>query len=213
MNEKPNYYAIIPAEVRYDNDLRANEKLLYGEITALANKTGACWASNEYFSNLYEVSPRVVATWISHLKEKEYIVIDYEFNEGTKEIDKRIIKIGDEQKFTTSCTNVHGGDEQKFTHNNTSINNTSNKKEIYKEKRFKKPSLEEIEEYCNERNNSVNAEQFLDFYESNGWKVGKNPMKDWKACVRTWERNNINNRKETRYERERRILEEMCRDE
>lgn len=58
-----------------------------------------------------------------------------------------------------------------------------------KRKRFVKPTLSEIEQYCIERNNNVNAEQFFDYYESNGWKVGKNAMKDWKACVRTWERN------------------------
>ena len=58
-------------------------------------------------------------------------------------------------------------------------------------KRFKKPTIQEVNEYCIERNNSVNPESFIDFYESNGWKVGKNPMKDWKACVRTWEKNTI----------------------
>lgn len=58
-----------------------------------------------------------------------------------------------------------------------------------KAKRFVKPTLSEIEQYCIERKNNVNAEQFYDYYESNGWKVGKNSMKDWKACVRTWERN------------------------
>ena len=67
--------------------------------------------------------------------------------------------------------------------------------------------------YCEERNNNVDAEYFIDHYESNGWKVGKNPMKDWKATVRNWERSKIGERKETRYERERRLLEEMCKDE
>ena len=57
-----------------------------------------------------------------------------------------------------------------------------------KRKRFEKPTLSEIKQYCIERKNNVNAEQFFDYYESNGWKVGKNSMKDWKAAVRTWER-------------------------
>ena len=57
-------------------------------------------------------------------------------------------------------------------------------------KRFVKPTLEEIRSYCAERRNSVNAENFFDFYESNGWKVGKNQMKDWRASVRTWEKKN-----------------------
>ena len=57
-------------------------------------------------------------------------------------------------------------------------------------KRFKKPTIEEIQAYCDERNNGIDAERFYDYYESKGWKVGKAPMKDWKASIRTWERNN-----------------------
>ena len=55
--------------------------------------------------------------------------------------------------------------------------------------RFHKPSISEIQQYCEERKNTVNAEKFFNYYEANGWKVGKNKMKDWKACVRTWEQN------------------------
>ena len=66
---------------------------------------------------------------------------------------------------------------------------SSAKSTTTKRKRFEKPTLSQITQYCLERNNNVNAEQFFDYYESNGWKVGKNAMKDWKACVRTWERN------------------------
>lgn len=61
-------------------------------------------------------------------------------------------------------------------------------KENTKRKKFIKPTPEEIHQYCLERNNFVNWQQFYDFYESKGWKVGNQPMKDWKACVRTWER-------------------------
>ena len=55
-------------------------------------------------------------------------------------------------------------------------------------KKFIKPKIEEIVNYCREGNNSVDASRFFDFYESKGWKVGKNPMKDWRAAVRTWEK-------------------------
>lgn len=55
-------------------------------------------------------------------------------------------------------------------------------------KRFKPPTLEEVQAYCDERGNSVDAARFIDYYTANGWKVGKNSMKDWKAAVRTWER-------------------------
>ena len=61
-----------------------------------------------------------------------------------------------------------------------------------KAKRFTPPTLEEVTAYCIERNNSVDAQHFIDYYTSNGWLVGKNKMKDWKAAVRTWERNGFN---------------------
>jgi hypothetical protein len=67
-------------------------------------------------------------------------------------------------------------------------------------KKFIIPCVEEIAAYCSERGNNVNAEQFFDFYQSKGWKVGKNPMKDWKAAVRTWERNGFDKPKEPRNE-------------
>lgn len=72
--------------------------------------------------------------------------------------------------------------------------NKNNKKkeissDISKKKNFQKPILEEIKTYCLERKNNIDPEKWLDYYESNGWKVGKNPMKDWKAVIRNWERN------------------------
>jgi len=66
------------------------------------------------------------------------------------------------------------------------------KSEKSKAKRFTPPTLEEVTAYCIERNNSVDAQHFIDYYTSNGWLVGKNKMKDWKAAVRTWERNGFN---------------------
>ena len=65
---------------------------------------------------------------------------------------------------------------------------SSAKSTTTKRKRFEKPTLSEIKAYCIERNNNVDAQHFFDYYESNGWKVGKNAMKNWQAAVRTWER-------------------------
>ena len=62
-----------------------------------------------------------------------------------------------------------------------------NKKENIKRKKFNKPTIEEIAEYCKERNNGIKAETFYDFYESKNWFIGKSKMVDWKACIRTWE--------------------------
>ena len=70
------------------------------------------------------------------------------------------------------------------------IERNTNSKEIPKERNiFRKPTFEEVQAYCLERNNGIDPEQFIDYYESKGWVVGKSKMKDWKACVRTWERN------------------------
>lgn len=206
MEEKPNYYAIIPANIRYDAELKANAKLMYGEITALSSKYGECTASNNYFARLYEVDASAISKWITQLKNKNYIEVQYVKNGN--EFEKRIIKIIGTDKYQYVLPKEQEGYCQKNKENNTSNNNINNKKEIYKEKRFIKPTLEEVKEYCLERDNKVNPELFIDFYESNGWKVGKNSMKDWKAAVRTWERNNINEKKESRYEREQRIMKE-----
>ena len=64
-----------------------------------------------------------------------------------------------------------------------------------KAKRFTPPTLEDVIAYCNERGNSVDAQHFIDYYTSNGWLVGKNKMKDWKAAIRTWERNGYSSAK------------------
>jgi hypothetical protein len=69
-----------------------------------------------------------------------------------------------------------------------------------KTKRFIKPNIQEIKDYCLERKNNVDVNKFFNYYEANGWKVGKNAMKDWKACVRTWEGNNFNSNSKTNEE-------------
>jgi DNA-binding transcriptional ArsR family regulator len=115
MKEKPNYYAIIPANVRYSN-LKPNAKLLYGEITALSNKLGYCFASNTYFADLYSVSKNTVSRWLSDLKKLGFINIMIE-RDKSNQITKRIIGI---------VKNVDTPIDEKVKVNNTSINNTSN---------------------------------------------------------------------------------------
>ena len=115
MKEKPNYYAIIPANVRYSN-LKPNAKLLYGEITALSNKLGYCFASNTYFADLYSVSKNTVSRWLSDLKKLGFINIMIE-RDKNNQITKRIIGI---------VKNVDTPIDEKVKVNNTSINNTSN---------------------------------------------------------------------------------------
>lgn len=87
------YYAIIPANIRYDKTLNANAKLLYGEITALANEKGYCWASNKYFAELYGVSKETISRWINSLEKKGYVKFELVYQEGTKNIIERRIYI------------------------------------------------------------------------------------------------------------------------
>ena len=193
MKEQPNYYAIISAEVRYDNNISANAKLLYAEITALLNMNGECFATNKYFSKLYGKSVVTISKWINELISNGYISSYYTYKGGTKEIDRRylsILKGGIKE-------NDKGGIKENFKDNNIKVNNNitySNNKG-----RFKKPTINDINDYCKQRNNTIDAETFFDFYESKDWKVGKNKMKNWKACVRTWEKRNNNKTKTKHY--------------
>ena len=92
-------------------------------------------------------------------------------------VDKKVDKLSDRDR------------DQRLEYRDQSIDIELDKKESKKKsaKRFVAPSVEEVKQYCLERKNSVNPEQFVNFYAAKGWMVGKNKMKDWKACVRTWE--------------------------
>ena len=175
MKEKPNYYAIIPAEVRYSKALTPNAKLLYAEITALCNMNGKCTASTEYFCRLYEVSRGAVQNWLKMLDDNGYINRTVIYKQGTKQIMHRYINLKDKGsiKISTDNTNI----------NIINTNLTDSNKKAF----FKKPTLDEIKNYCILRKNNIEAEAFIDFYESKDWLIGKNKMKNWKACVRTWE--------------------------
>ena len=72
---KPSYYAIIPADVRYSN-LKPNAKLLYGEITALSSKEGYCFATNNYFAKLYNVTKNTISLWVSQLNKEAFISVE-----------------------------------------------------------------------------------------------------------------------------------------
>jgi hypothetical protein len=92
--------------------------------------------------------------------------------------------------------------DQEYIINSNNIlidNNIIAKKE--KVKNFVKPTIDELIDYCNQNVLNVDPENFIDYYNSNGWKVGKNPMKDWKATARTWHRNNKNKNNQVNYQK------------
>ena len=131
------YYAIIPANVRYDENITPNAKLLYGEITALCNEKGYCWATNTYFSELYKVSKRTITDWIKQLINGGYIKSKFKYKEGSKEIEKRLLYLSSipiEENFNTCRRkvrepieeNFYTPIEENFQNNNTINNNTIN---------------------------------------------------------------------------------------
>lgn len=181
---KPGYFAIIPANVRYDNRLSAAEKLMFSEITALSGKDGYAFANNSYFAELYGVDERTIRRWISKLVELKYVSVSMAKKANGADNFRRIIPL------VGPDINVQGVGQKCPLHPDKNV------LPLYKEEqfeinnrggRFTPPTLQEVAAYCMSRHNSVNPEQFIDFYASKGWMVGKNKMKDWKAAIRTWE--------------------------
>ena len=155
--ENPGYYGILPANIRYDKDLKPMEKIMYSELTALCNKNGYCNATNSYFAELYEVSKNTVSLWIGDLEKAGYIKTKLIYEPGTKNIKERRIFIAN--PITKNNDTYHEKEVDPITKNNdtpitknrednnTSINNTSR---ILKEKNIKKEkSKNEVEIYIN----------------------------------------------------------------
>jgi len=141
--EKPNYYGILPANVRYDKELKPMEKILFTEISSLTSKEGYCYAKNSYFADLYDVHKNTVGNWINNLVKRGYLKSVIIYEKGTKNIQERRLYITTptNEKTDTSINkkidtcqskNLEGINEkidtpinEKIEDNNTSINNTS----------------------------------------------------------------------------------------
>lgn len=183
--EKKSYYAIIPANVRYDISLKPNAKLLYGEITALCNERGFCWASNDYFANLYGVKKETISRWISQLNDKKYINVSIDYKEGTCQIINRYIRINQDPIDKIVNTPI----DEKVKDNNTLINNTINntKNRERKTKKFTPPTFLEVEEYINLKNLNVDPKSFYDYFTAGDWIDSKgNKVTNWKQKLITW---------------------------
>lgn len=124
--EQPNYFSIITADVRYDKRLKANEKLLYSEITALSNKYGYCSATNRYFADLYGVNPPTVSGWIQDLIKFGYIRKEIKRKENQEVLYRHLFinNLPTKNRGGVPDKNVGPG-LQKVKGNNTSLNNTS----------------------------------------------------------------------------------------
>lgn len=165
-----------------------NEMLLYALIYSYSDGGSAFYGSTEYLakrlgsskSRIIKVLNEMVAKGLIIKKTSgrfNFYVTNYNYVCNTEEPTVSV-------QHPTRC---QSDTESSVVPTPNNINNNIN--DTISVKRFVKPNVEEIESYCKERNNSVDAQQFFDYYESKGWKVGKSPMKDWKASVRTWEKN------------------------
>lgn len=129
---RPGYYAIIPADVRYDEHLPANAKLLYGEIAALVNAEGFCYASNAFFADVYKMSERTISSLLSKLQEMKYIEIVIKRDPKTGQVVQRqiFLRVSScderplEEIFYTPRKYFREGIEKNFQY--TNLSNTNN---------------------------------------------------------------------------------------
>lgn len=139
MDERKTYYVIIPACVRYDENLVPSAKLLYGDIAALANEKGYCWATNDYFAKLYKVSKKSISMWIKSLCAAGYIKLEMLHQKDGIGGTVRFLKIAEgllgegieksshpiEEKVDTTRKKLLEPQEANFQHNNTFNINSS----------------------------------------------------------------------------------------
>lgn len=153
------YYAVIPANVRYCKDLSANMKLMYGEITALSNEKGYCWASNSYFAELYDVDRCTVSRWISKLEKLGFIRTEVIYTESKKkQIKERRIYIGGIQFVDVDIpdADVPMGIKNQSTPIDEKINTPRQKRQHPIDEKINTPIDEKIKENNKDFNNINN---------------------------------------------------------
>ena len=210
-------YILIPSFARTELDLKGNELLLYSLIYGFSQDEKSCFTGSiGYMCEWIGATKPTVLKALKGLIEKKLIdrtesefgpvtIIRYKAivpNERNFTPSKETLPPGKEslppskESLPPSKETLPPGKESLPNNIDNNIDYKSNNKSIgddKKRKRFIPPTLEEVAAYCRERNNTVDPQHWHDYYSSNGWKVGKNPMKDWKSAVRTWERNGFSN--------------------
>lgn len=202
-------------------DMPSSTQMLYFHLSMNADDDGfvnnpkkiqrMCGASDDDFKLLiaksfvilFESGIIVIKHWKMHnyIQSDRYRPTDYVDEKSMLGVKKNKAYTLDESKMYTKCIqDVSVGKDSigKDRLGEDSIDKDSKGESVRgeKTKRFIPPSVEEVEQYCIERSNNIDAQSFIDFYESKGWMIGKNKMKDWKAAVRTWERSRKQENKE-----------------
>lgn len=177
------WYFTITEEMRALG-LNGNDLLVYALINSYSQKgNGVYYGGIDFLCEVCGISRRTAFSVLSELVERGLIIKNEIHHNGVK-----YVTFGVSAKSAGVVQNLHKGGEisapnieSKYINDNT----LSNRKTAT---RFQKPSVDEVRQYCFERGNGIDPETFIDFYEARGWMIGKNPMKDWKAAVRTWEK-------------------------
>ncbi|WP_270768616.1 helix-turn-helix domain-containing protein [Lacticaseibacillus rhamnosus] len=174
MNENPSYYAILPPDVRYDKQLPQGAKLLYSEITALSNKNGYCWASNDYFAKLYSVSIGTIKSWLKCLEDNSYIHRVIKYKSGSKEVEQRFISLAPRsENLPPSVRKLTHPRSENCPDNNTSINKNIRASstlesdfeklwKLYPKKIGKKPALAAYKRAMTRKKNPATNRQIQD---------------------------------------------------
>lgn len=190
----------IPKEIWLDERLTALDKVILAEIDSLDNDDG-CTASNDHLAKICGCTGVKVSKTITKLKNFGMIEV-VSFN-GRQRKMKSCLKIFLRQTQTKQQGRLKQNDKADLNKKFYSplikkIDEKIDESIGDKPKRFTPPTLKEITDYCKARKNNVDPQRFIDYYTSNGWKVGKNAMKDWKAAVRSWESNGYSTSKPTK---------------
>lgn len=160
--EKVGYYSIIPSKILYNKELKANEKLLYAMITSLSCKEGFCFATNNYFAEELDVHPKTVSSWISDLRDKNFIKVEL-VRKDNKQIIQRKIYIND-VPYPLNNGYMYGSKNGQAIHQNMEDNNIKyNNKINNKEKKKYSFGYENQREYTKEFLESLyaNSDNFI----------------------------------------------------
>ncbi len=192
-------YIVIQGFMVNELKLKGNELLVYAIIYGFSQEENNVFSGSiKYLCEWTNASRKTIITTLQALVEKDLIFKQDEIINGVKfcKYGCKNYTRGSVEITLGGCKNYTRGSVEITPNNiNNNIDNNINNNivvdEPTKRTRFIPPTLEEVQAYCKERNNNVDAIKFINYYEANGWKVGRNKMKDWRACVRTWERNNF----------------------
>lgn len=209
------WYITIQQEMRDHLGLKGNELIVFAFINGYSQERQGCYyGSLAHLQRVCGIASRQTATTVlKSLMAKGYIVKSDLILNGVKMVSYSVCPIIGQgvQKMDKGCPKNGHNNKEDININTLSIKGGTH---------FHKPSLEEIRSYCMERGNKVDPEQFYNFYESKGWVVGKSPMKDWRASVRTWEKrekevaprkreNSTGAKKESVFEHNLRVMDKM----